>query len=225
MTSAEIHTEHSLIFGPEVEPVALGYARLHLKALTALEDELLTGWIAAARQHFEEQTGRQLITATRELWLDGFPCHRKIELPFPPLQSVVSVQYVDPAGDLQSLTDGGSPEVPLYSVRAPAGPHAGRGWLELNAGLTWPATSCDAGAVRIQFLCGYGDEPDAMPPLVTSALLFLVGHFDQFRSEVYQSERGSLDTLPFGMAKILEGFKYSALPSLVPRRASWQVWP
>lgn len=212
----------SLITPPAVPPMTVAYARKHIKAISNAEDLLVAGWIQAAGSYFEEQTGRQIITATREVWLDGFPSCGRIELPHPPLQSVVSVRYVNSSGDLASFDDGASPAVPSYSVKAPQGPYAVRGWLEPNYGGTWPTPRAESGAVRIQYTCGYGDAVEDVPELITAILCYLVGHFDQFRSAVHEARRGSLEELPFGVRMMLDGFKYSALPTMALRSdAPW----
>ena len=121
---------------PPVQALTLAYAKLHIRSLGTTDDALISVYIDAAASYFESQTGRQLLTATREVWLDAFPYlgsnggNARIELPHPPLQGVVSVAYVDGNGVVQTL--GGSPTV--LKVTAPAGPYAARGWVEPLSG-------------------------------------------------------------------------------------------
>jgi len=76
-----------VIIPPAVEPVTIAEARLHARIDHDLEDGLLATFIAAARQHGEQLTGRQFVEAAYELSLDGFPCgDDPIELPKPPLR-------------------------------------------------------------------------------------------------------------------------------------------
>lgn len=200
--------------------LSLEYVKLHIQALGSADDVLIATYIEAAASYFEEQTGRQLTTATREAWLDAFPFvgstggDARIELPYPPLRSVVSVKYIDNSGTLQSFA-GGSPVANLYRVTAPAGPYAARGSVEPLYGRTWPVARAETGAVRIQYTCGYGVAE--MPPLVSGILCYLVGHFDQFRSAVVEARNGQIVTLPYGVQAMMDGFKYSALPSQVLR--------
>ena len=201
---------------PAVHALTLAYAKLHIRSLGTSDDALVTTYIDAAASYFENQTGRQLLTATREVWLDAFPAlgasgmDTRIELPHPPLQSVVSVTYLDGTGVLQ--TYGGSPTT--INVRAPRGDYARRGWVEPAFGSVWPIAQAATGAIRIRYLCGYGDTPDTIPPLARGVLCYLVGHFDTYRSAVHP---GPAVELPFGMQQILSGFRYSALPSQVLR--------
>jgi len=57
----------TLIEGPALEPLDLDQVKKHLRFGPTTEDTLLDGWISAARQYFEEQTGRQVMRATWEL--------------------------------------------------------------------------------------------------------------------------------------------------------------
>jgi hypothetical protein len=66
---------------------------------------------------------------------------------------------------VQDFTDGGSPETNLYVVKAPAGPYAEPGWIEPLSGTQWPIAREESGAVRIQYICGYGDTDSDVPPI------------------------------------------------------------
>jgi len=203
--------------------MTVDYAKRHIKAISNSEDLLVATWIEAARSYFEEQTGRQIITATWEAWLDGCPdCRGRIELPKPPLQEVLSLQYVDASGNLVSFDDGGSPVTLSYQVKAPAGEYAGRGWIEPVYNLQWPTSRAESGAVRIQYRAGYGDSENEVPACITGILAFLIGQQDQFRSAVHEEERGAISEVPFGVRMMLDGFKYSALPTTQMRTsAAW----
>lgn len=216
---------------PPVQALTLAYAKQHIRALGTADDALTSVRIDAAASYFERQTGRQLLTATRELWLDAFPflgasgSLSRIELPNPPLLSVVSVQYVDDSGVTHSFT-GGSPVANLFRVSAPVGPYAARGWVEPIGSGTWPIAGSSTGAVRIRYTCGYGSTPDDIPALARGVLCFLVAHFDQFPSAVQESRGGSLVELPLGVQAMIDGFRYSALPSqTLWAGTGWPVWP
>jgi uncharacterized phiE125 gp8 family phage protein len=208
---------------PAIQALTLAYAKLHIRALGTADDALISVFIDAAASYFEEQTGRQLLTATREVWLDAFPFigasggDARIELPHPPLQSVTSVSYVDSDGVSQSFT-GGSPLTALYTYSAPVGDYASRGWIEPLSGGVWPIARSQTGTVRIRYVCGYGSTAAAMPALVKGILGFLVAHFDTNRSAVINTQRGeSVAELPYGVKAMMDGFKYSAYPSQVLR--------
>lgn len=155
----------SLITGPTREPLDINEVKKKLFGNTdaLITDTVLDSYIMAARQHFEAMTGRQVMTATWEIWLDCFPLGQ-IELSHPPLLSVNSVKYVDPDGTLQTWASSN------YAVKAPAGPYAERGWIEPVFGVTWPATRWESGAVRVQFQAGYGNALGDVPELIKSVL-------------------------------------------------------
>ncbi len=208
---------------PSVLPITLDYTKLHIRALGTTDDALINVWIMAAASYFTEQTGRPCLTETHEVSCDRFPFFggsgsaQRIEMPHPPLQAVVSVSYIDSDGVLQSYDDGGSPPVPSWTTSAPAGPYARRGFVEPKFGLTWPTARVETGSVRIRYTCGYGDDPHHVPTLVRGILCYLVAHFDTFRSAVHEARRGQVLELPYGVQMMMDGFKYSALPSQVLR--------
>ena len=208
----------NLIEAAVAPPVTVAYAKKHIKALTGSEDVLVETWIRAGGAMFEEATGRQPITATREVWLDTFPGlglsgrRQRIELPRPPLQEVLSVKYLDGDGVLQSFTD--------YVVVAPSGDYCRPGFVEPSPGASWPGTADRSGAVQIRYKCGYGDGPEDLPPMVTGIVCFLVSQFDVYRTPVAEP-RGILVQVPFGLQAMLDGFKYSAFPTDGPLYGEW----
>jgi hypothetical protein len=93
---------YKIITQPTVEPVTLAEAKIQCRADGNELDSLLTGVIIpAARRSAEHETGRALCTQTRELVLDAFPAD--FELYGSPIQSVVSVKYLDESGNEQTL--------------------------------------------------------------------------------------------------------------------------
>lgn len=206
MSREPIPTTLTLIEGPALEPLDLDQVKKHLRFGPTTEDTLLDGWISAARQYFEEQTGRQLMRSTWELWLDAYPDGR-LELPKPPLLAVESVSYVAADGSLVAQASD------TYTVMAPSGPQASPGWVQLGYGGSWPRIQPVLGAVRVRFQAGYGSAPGDVPELVRTLLYLLVGHFHKYRSETVETRFGSaLSSLPFGVDQIMRGFKYTALP-------------
>jgi uncharacterized phiE125 gp8 family phage protein len=217
--SCVIRTNASCITPATVLPFDVGYARLHIRALNDVEDVLIEAWIRAAVQYFEEQTGRPIMRATWEYWLDAFPIETMIELPHPPLQSVVSVSYIASDGTLTSFGDGASPETVSWQAGYPEGVYARRGWIEPIYGASWPTTArTETGAVRIRYIAGYAETAAQVPELIKAALLLIVAQFDQFRSELHVSEGSRLERLPFGIDQMIDGFKKSSLSSQVLHR-------
>lgn len=210
----EIDAIDTLIAGPTIEPVDLDEAKKALRFGSTTEDTLFDTWISGARQDFESQTGRQLLSATWEYWLNGSPCQCRIELPHPPLQSVVSITYDDENGDAQTF------DAANYIVVNPQGPHCRRGYVELVNGASWPIVGNHAKALRIRFIAGYGDAPGAVPEVVKGALYLLIGLRHKFRTEVHEGRSTIPTQLPLGAESIMKQFKDSAIAQL-PALTRW----
>lgn len=152
-----------------VEPISLIEAKDHLRVDLADEDALIAGLITAAREFFEDDTGRQLAAATRVLTLDRFPSsrHTPIELPRPPLRSVTSITYLDTGGAEQTWP------AAEYAVKKQNGPMAQPGRIFPAADYSWPHTQAVPGAVTITYEAGYLDG--TVPESLRSALLLILG--------------------------------------------------
>jgi uncharacterized phiE125 gp8 family phage protein len=139
--------------------------------VSAVSDEAdVVGKIEAAIADVQGITGRQLITATWQLMLDAFPVSTSIELPKPPLLTVVSITYLDEAGLTQTLA------ASKYTVIPPAGPTCQPGWITLNPDQSWPSTYYYSDkAVTIEYTAGYGLTPSTVPGFLRSMILLRLG--------------------------------------------------
>lgn len=209
-----IDTFDDLVLASSNLPLDLTETLLAMRSHSSAENSLVTDWIKAAGADFQEETGRQLLTARRYYWLDAFPVDRKIELPRPPLQVVEAVEYYNGDGDLVSFGDGASPETPSWIYKTFTGDHARRGYVELKYGFNWPTTQVRSSAVRITYQCGYGDTEADVPALIKSVLRQRVKDLDRLRGVVTEQEPYEIENV----RKVINGFKYSAIPSLEPRR-------
>ncbi len=188
MQRVSIKAKNSLITPATYQPITLDEvkAQCRLGSSTA-EDSLLEIYIGKARGLFEDLTGRQIMPAVWELWLDKFPTDVRIELPKSPLISVVSVKYIDGDGTEQTLSD------TLYTVDTPSGENPDRGSVTLlTSTSTWPVTSEQSLAVTIQYEAGYVDttvSPLApkVPDVIKGFLLELVADSYQYRSVTNES--------------------------------------
>ncbi len=156
-----------------------------------MEDSLFDSLITSAYQHAETRTGRIFTTDTRTLVLDGF-MSTAIELPWTPVQSVDSVEYVDLDGITQTLQ---SPPLrldtrQLYPLLMPQ-------W-----GTEWPATIAEPESVTITATVGYPD--DELPNDVRYALLLIIGHLYANRESVATS---AMYELPMGVSMLLDPYK------------------
>jgi len=183
-------------------------------------DTLFELWIRAATSHFDEQTGRAVMRGLYEYRLDSFPpCDRFIELPKAPLVEVISLAFDSDGSPSEDILGADS-----YDVIAPTGDHCPPGRLVLKSGASWPTPTAAGGAVRILFTAGYADQASEVPPLIQSALFFLVGHFHKYGEEVIGGpDAGNLTALPLGAATLIQAFKYSAMPVQRPWEVPWLV--
>jgi uncharacterized phiE125 gp8 family phage protein len=162
---------------PAIEPVSLEELRLHLRLDTEDIDTLLSLYISAARDVIERYVRRQLLTASFELWCPSFA--QKITLPYPPLQSVDTIIYLDLTGAETVLN------ATTYVVNTIATP--GEMTLALNA--TIPSTQLTFGsdAVRIFYTAGYGAKASDVPaPLRAAVLLCAADLFENPTAQVDQ---------------------------------------
>lgn len=191
----------SLVTAPVVEPLPIDVVQQHVRVGTDDEKTLIEAYlIPAARGRAEHETRRQLITATWDLYLDGFPACGWIDVPKPPLQSVTSITYVDTAGVTQTWVASN------YIVSAPAGPHANRGRITLAYNISWPSIRSQADAVKVRFVAGYGVNPSAVPALLRQGLLLDVGTMFAFRESTIDSGMAAVIELPYGARAIYRAF-------------------
>jgi len=79
---------------PTIEPVTVDQTKLFARITTTIEDDLIEGFITAARYAAEEYLGRAFISQTITTVLDFWP-GQIIEMPRPPLISVDGIYIVD----------------------------------------------------------------------------------------------------------------------------------
>lgn len=158
---------------PATEPIDVELAKSHLRVTLDDDDQYIESLITAARNSVEILTQRALITQTRRLTLDAFPCSRVIQLPGGKIQSVTSVAYVDAAGQSQTLS------VDRYVADTRSTP----GRIILKDGSSWPSTWNNGNAVEVVYVAGFG-EADAVPNDLIQAIHFLVAHWYSFREPI-----------------------------------------
>lgn len=193
-----------LVTAAATEPLTLAQAKtqVRVEADDSTHNDDLTALIIEARQYIEQRLGRQLITATWDLFLDRFPwgvvdrsyngaIERYIPIPLPPLQSVTSLKYYDTDGVLQTWGTSN------YIVSTD-GSEGGR--IALAPGVSWPAAQLRPEAVQIRFIAGYG-AASAVPAPLVRAVKLLVGHWFLHREEAIAGT--SVSSIPTGVERIL----------------------
>jgi uncharacterized phiE125 gp8 family phage protein len=152
----------------------------HMRIGIPDEDDLIAGYLTAARTYVEEGYDRALVTQTWDYFLDTFPwAGQSIELPIWPLQSVTSITYTD---SNNSPTVWPSTNYFVDAVKKP-------GRIVLAYGQGWPAVSLrTANAVAIRYVAGYGDHT-TVPFTTRTAIMLLVEHWYENREPI-MAQRG-----------------------------------
>lgn len=187
---------------PIAEPLTLDAAKTQVRRRDTTDDDVLLEdvMIPAARERGEQATRRQFITATYDLKIDGgFP--GEIVLPLPPLQTVISVTYVDDDGVVQTLASN------QYTVDAPRGPRAARGRIVPAYNVSWPSTRYQINAVTVRFATGYGDTHAAVPPRLKMAMLQDLATLYENREDVVLGQGYSVIAFPTGSTATYANFR------------------
>lgn len=177
---------HTLTTAPAVEPVSLALAKQHLRVDLNDEDDLISEYIAAARQWCENYCERAFITQYRITSYDGFPEDGSpIPLLCPRVATVESVVY-DDDDDAEQTLDASTYNESLGVDQA---------FISLAQGESWPTTGTTAAPVRITTKCGYGTAATDVPPAIRNAIRLMVEHAYRFRGPVTDAPVSAIDLL------------------------------
>lgn len=120
---------------------------------------------SAVWQQYSDGLWDQRIPQT-ELSGRWWPDKAAIRLPRPPLQSIVSITYIDGTGTQQTL------DPTTYLVDTNTEP----GRITPSYGNIWPIIRQQIGSVQVTFVAGYG-TPQAVPATMKIAIKMLIGHW------------------------------------------------
>lgn len=161
----------TLVTAPAEEPVTAAEVKTHSRITGTDDDVYIALLIEAARIYVEGYINRALITQTWDWKLDSGLHGMQVDKA--PLQSVTTVKYIDTDGAEQTLASS------VYTVDTDTEP--GRIILAYNQ--SWPSTRNVIQNVTVRFVAGYGDNT-AVPEAIRFAILWLVDHWYEHRSEV-----------------------------------------
>jgi uncharacterized phiE125 gp8 family phage protein len=176
-----------LLAGPAEEPVSLAEAKAFLRVEDAAEDGLITTLIAAARMHVEGITGRALLAQSWRVVLDFWPAERVVRLPVAPLISVTGITAYDEAG--------GAHEIALAQFMSEPDR------LLLPASVAGMPALRERQGIEIDYVAGFGTEPEDVPVDIRQALLVLVGHWYEHRDAVIVAGSGAV--VPTGFDRLV----------------------
>jgi uncharacterized phiE125 gp8 family phage protein len=173
-----------LVTAPTDDPVSVQDLKSHLRLVDDdnREDYYLESiLIPSARDWVEKNTWRRLMTQTWEFYVNQFvtpggyvytwdiakgQAPFPVFLPYPPVQSISSVTYLDPSGASQTLSTS------VYEL----GERNGIGIMRLKYGQYWPAVRNQEDSCTIRMVCGYGSNPTDVPASLRHAILLLASH-------------------------------------------------
>jgi uncharacterized phiE125 gp8 family phage protein len=159
---------------PTETPVTLEDAKSHLRVDVVDDDGLILTQLQAATSWVEEYTGRQLVTATWQLTVDGFGSG-PIILPRPPAITVTSITYTKP--------DETTATVPAADYILDNQDALDRHRIILADSASWPTDTRDYSAVRVLYTAGYGNAA-AVPEVFKTAVLLMVGEMYENRESI-----------------------------------------
>jgi uncharacterized phiE125 gp8 family phage protein len=179
-----------LILPPATQPLTLNEVKAHLRVDHNDEDNIIDLYLKAATRSCELFTGRAFVTQRWMLVLDNFP--PQIQVPKPPLQTVVSFVYDDAGGVETQIME--NTEFFVDNVNEP-------GWI-VPVNSTWPTPIDAINSVRVTYDAGYGE--DEMPDDIRAAILLTIGTFYEHReTQVVGTIAGKL---PFGAEQLLRQY-------------------
>lgn len=176
---------------PTSEPVTLDEVQLHLRVTDNTEDNLINNLIATARAMAEEYTGRQLMTATWDLYLDRWPYGADpILLPRSPVQSVTSITYLDADGASQTWS---SSSYALDQYTEPAR-------INLAYDNVYPSARYIGNSIRVRYVSGYTSAALVPQPIKAAMLLMIASLYGgrEDSSEMPTASRNLLDAFRVG---------------------------
>lgn len=168
---------------PAVEPLVAADLHDHLRIVGNQNDAYLTLLITSARQVVEGFLDRALITQSWKLVRDTSP-GQELELPFPPLQSVTSINVYD-WDDAATLVDAGDYLV-VTDVEL--------GKVLLKNGVTWPSHR-NAASFKAIFVAGYGDAGTDVPEGILHGIKILCAKMFEHRGEETKPNEAELKQL------------------------------
>lgn len=180
---------------PSALPVSAADLRAHLRLDSTAQDSYIETIIAAAVRNIEETSNRALITQTWRLSLPRF-WSECIELPYAPLQTVETIEYITPAGDTEEL------DASLYTVFADT--LVGR--IHTAHGASLPSVRSGPGAVVIEYEAGYGDAAANVPADVKHAVKLLSAHWFMHAEPVVSGPGSGVNAVPDTLMRLIQAF-------------------
>lgn len=206
----------ALVTPPAVTPFDLDAAKAHLNVYHDDDNALIESLIAAtvAMVDGPRGIGIAMVEQTWRLTLDGFadraflgdcgfaPLRRfplAIPIPLGPVSAIASFEYTAGDGTEVVLVEGTD-----FKFSADVDPQI----VFPPFGMAWATPICEPGAVRIEFVAGFGPTAADVPADLVAALKLTLGHLYNNREDVIGVDRqvGAV-RLPLGAAAIFDRYR------------------
>ena len=180
-------------------PITLEAIKDHLRIERGetVHDEELKALRSASIEMAQNITGRKLMTEKWRVYFDDWPADEYFELPYSPVQSVVSTGIVYTDSTSGSNVFGSS----AWSADTVSEP----GRVVLDNDESWPTeTLHNNNPIRIEFICGY-TTPSNIPNSIIHACKLMVGHWFEQREDTLTGQE--LKQVPFASRALLAPYR------------------
>lgn len=146
-------------------PITRDEAKLYLKVDTTVDDDLIDGLIASAKNAAENYLNRFLYNTTIVEYFDAFPTTGSLCLSVGGVSSVTSIQYQDTDDATQTFA---LSSYVLDGDKTPAE-------ITLANGETWPSTLPESKSVTVTYVVGYGADAGDEAQVIKQACFLMLG--------------------------------------------------
>ena len=174
---------------PEIDALELERVKDELSINHDDDDYAIQALISAATSMCETYTNRALITQTRSIFYNQFPCEYSIKLRYGPVQEINRLTL--------HLEDGTSTDVDPSDYYLTDDESSGA--LTLNRYKYWPTDILrPREGIEIEYVCGYGDEAEDVPAELQVGMINLIQ---------WQWQKESEEGLPENVSRFWDGYK------------------
>ncbi len=185
------------LVAPTVDVLTLAEIKEHVEVEpdASEHDAMLQRFLTTATAMVEDATGRALMTQT---WAMSLRCaSARVEIPRVPVQSLTEIRYfdTDDAPQTATLAD-------FYLFRGPDS-----AVIEPKSTKAWPTVMRRDDAITIEFLAGYGSDPEDVPAPLRNAVAMLVLHwYDLARAAVVVADTRAMP-VPLGYESLINRYR------------------
>lgn len=185
------------------EPISLEEARSHLRISPFgnpprhPDDSYIEYTVSASREWCEQYLNRALATQTITMVLSEFP-RSGIKLPLNPVQSIISISYLDKNNALQTIS---ANDYYLDSFD---------GVIYFNDGYNYPSISSRENSIIINYIAGYADGSNKTPipfPIKAAILLLVANFYENRQQDQLGSTKVTFNSLPMGIYNLLQPYR------------------